>query len=125
MNNYQRYYSEAWMRTVKKFNMGKIDIQTEMNWKTILGQETDRAASYRLKNFLKSNGIVEGAKADVLVNRWLRDPSGSGKYRIPDVRLKQTGTILDGTIGDKTLATPQIQEFIIFSHGDNVIIIKP
>jgi hypothetical protein len=37
----------------------------------------------------------------------------------------QTGNILDGTIGEKTLLSPQIQDFINFSGGNNVIIVRP
>lgn len=125
INNYQRYYSEAWSQVVNDFNKGNITIPAEMNWKTVLGQHTDAIARNRLINFLRREGILEGPQTDVLVNRWLRDPSGSGKYRIPDVRLKTTGTILDGTIGNKTMASPQIQDFIQFSGGDDVIIIRP
>ena len=61
--------------------------------------------------------IPEGPGTDVLVNRWLRDPSGSGAYRVPDVRLMRTGKILDGTIGDKTMSSPQVQDFINLSGG--------
>ena len=125
MNNYQRYYNDAWQQAVKRFNMGEITIPQGQNWKTVLGQYTDAAARARLKNFLQGAGIPEGPGTDVLVNRWLRGPSGSGAYRIPDVRLMQTGNILDGTIGDKTLSSPQVQDFINFSGGNNVIIVRP
>ncbi|MCI5132889.1 MAG: hypothetical protein D3904_15580, partial [Candidatus Electrothrix sp. EH2] len=116
------YYGYYWGES---FNNGNITIPSGMHWKTLLGQKTDAAARSRLRNFLSREGIPEGSSADVLVNRFLRDPSGSGKYRIPDVRLKKTGTILDGTIGNKTSNTPQIRDFINFSGGDNVLIIKP
>jgi hypothetical protein len=125
MNNYARYYNEGWSQTVGRFNAGEITIPAGQNWRTVLGQYTDAAARGRLRNFLAREGIAEGPGADVLVNRWLRDPSGSGAYRIPDVRLMQTGTILDGTIGTKTMATPQVQDFIKFSGGNRVIIVRP
>jgi RHS repeat-associated protein len=125
MNNYQRYYNDAWMQTVKRFNNGEITIPAGQSWQTTLGQYTDAAARARLQNYLQSAGIAEGPGTNVLVNRWLRDPSGSGAYRIPDVRLIQTGNILDGTIGNKTLLSPQVQDFIKFSNGNSVIIIRP
>jgi RHS repeat-associated protein len=125
INNYQRYYSEAWTKVVNDFNKGKITIPPKMKWRTVLGQHTDSIARNRLLKFLEREGIPEGPGTDVLVNRWLRDPSGSGKYRIPDLRLNTTGTILDGTIGGKTMSSPQIQDFIQFSGGDKVIIIRP
>jgi hypothetical protein len=125
INNYQRYYNEAWIKVVDKFNAGEISIPSGLHWKTYLGHIVDKAARNRLKNFLKREGIAEGPGMEVLVNRWLRDPMGSGKYRIPDVKLEQTGIILDGTIGNKTINTPQIQDFIKFSIGNKVIIIRP
>jgi RHS repeat-associated protein len=125
INNYQRYYNEAWINVIKRFNAEEISIPSGLNWKTYLGQIADKYARNRLKSFLKREGIAEGPGMDVLVNRWLRDPMGSGKYRIPDVKLEQTGIILDGTIGNKTVNTPQIQDFIKFSIGNKVIIIRP
>jgi len=123
--NYQRYYNDAWQATVQRFNRGKIVIPEGMHWKTVLGRETDAIARARLRRFLAREGIPEGHGADVLVNRWLRDPSGSGAYRIPDVRLPNSRTILDGTIGSKTPTSPQIIDFRNFSGGDEVLIVRP
>ncbi|MEI7479978.1 MAG: hypothetical protein WCK25_06660, partial [Actinomycetes bacterium] len=125
INNYQRYYNDAWLKVTERFNKGRIQIPVGQHWKTVLGQLTDKAARDRLRNFLAREGIAEGPKADVLVNRWLRDPLGSGAYRIPDVRLLQTRKILDGTIGTKTLSMPQPRDFIQFSGGDEVIFVTP
>jgi hypothetical protein len=58
----------------------------------------------------------------VLINRYLRNLTDPSEYRISDVRLPGTGTILDGTIGDKTMSTPK---FRISSGGNKVIIVKP
>lgn len=124
-NNYKRYYAEGWERAVRKFNRGEITIPARMNWQTALGQEVDGFARLRLRRYLAREGISEGRGQDVLVNRWLRDPSGSGEYRIPDVRLTQTGTILDGTIGKKTLETPQMKDMVEFSGGNRIIIVRP
>jgi hypothetical protein len=40
------------------------------------------------------------------------------------LQLPRTGTILDGTIGNKTPNTPQVQDFINFSGGNKVIIVS-
>jgi predicted carbohydrate-binding protein with CBM5 and CBM33 domain len=90
-----------------------------------LGQRTDAIARNRLKNYPQREGIPEGHGTDVLVNRWLVDPAGSGNYRVPDIRLQRTRTILDGTIGDKPLSMPQVQDFINFSGSDRVFIVRP
>ena len=59
------------------------------------------------------------------VNRWLRDPSGSGKHRIADLQLEESRRILDGTIGRKTQNSPQVQDFGDFSRGYDVDIVRP
>jgi hypothetical protein len=123
--NYQRYYNEAAKAVVDRFNAGRIQIPAGVDWHTVLGQEIDSIARNRLRNYLAREGIAEGPGTDVLVNRWLRDPSGSGAYRIPDVRLVRGRLILDGTIGSKTLASPQIRDFVNFSGGYRVIIVRP
>jgi RHS repeat-associated protein len=125
INAYQRYYNEGWQAVVQRFLAGKIKIPAGQNWKTILGRELDGYARARLRAFLEREGISEGRGMDVLLNRYLRNPADPSDYRIPDVRLLRTGTILDGTIGEKTMNTPQIQDFIRFSGGNKVIIIKP
>ncbi|RYD83069.1 MAG: RHS repeat-associated core domain-containing protein [Verrucomicrobiaceae bacterium] len=125
MNNYQRYYNDAWSRVVPIFNSGEITIPCGLNWKTVLGQKVDKAARERLLNYLRRERIPEGPGTDVLVNRWLRDPAGSGAYRIPDLRLIQTRKILDGTIGEKTLTMPQAVDFYNFSGGFDIFFVKP
>ncbi|NIO86933.1 MAG: hypothetical protein GTN53_40490, partial [Candidatus Aminicenantes bacterium] len=53
INNYQRYYTEAWVQVIKDFNAGKIKIPTGLHWKTTLGQRVDTIARNRLRNYLK------------------------------------------------------------------------
>jgi hypothetical protein len=122
---YQQFYDEAWQATAADFNRGEIVIPAGQHWKTVLGAETDLAARANLKIWLRQQGISEGAAAQVAVNRWLRDPSGTGLYRIPDVRLPQEGMIFDGTIGGKSPNCPQILDFMKFSQGDAVMIVRP
>jgi hypothetical protein len=123
--NYQRYYNEAATSVIARFNSGRIRISEGQNWRQVLGQRIDAEARGRMLNFLEREGIAEGPAADVLVNRWLRDPSGSGRYRIPDIMLRQTGRILEGTIGDKSMTDPQITDFRTYSGGFKVEIIRP
>lgn len=85
----------------------------------------DAIARSRLRGWLSSEGISEGPGRIVEVNRWLRDPAGSGAYRIPDVRIGNANIIFDGTIGWKGATTPQIIDFRSFSGGSNVVIVKP
>ena len=58
------------------------------------------------------------------VNKRLYDPSGSGAYRIPDLRVNNH--VFDLTIGEKFAGqTSQVDDFINFSGGARVIIIRP
>ena len=91
-----------------------------------VGNRTDAIARAALRRWLSSSeGIQEGPGRIIQVNRWLRDPSGSGAYRIPDVRIPGANITFDGTIGWKTAGTPQIVDFRGFSGGDNIIIVRP
>ena len=123
--NYQRYYTDAARDVVRAFNQGKIKLPAGMNWEPVLGARIDAIARARLRNVLAREKIAEGPAADVLVNRWLRDPSGSGVHRIPDVMLKDSHRILDGTIESKTATSPQVQIFVTFSGGYSVEIVRP
>ncbi len=124
-SNYQRYYNEGWLSAVSRFNEGKITIAPGQSWRTVLGGRTDAFARERLLRYLAREGITEGPGGDVLINRWLRDLTGSGAYRIPDVMVPGSRLILDGTIGNKTQQTPQVLDFIRFSGGYEVRIVTP
>jgi RHS repeat-associated protein len=124
-STYERYYAEAGEAAVQRFNAGRLKIPSGQNWRQALGQWIDARARVRLRRFLTREGIPEGPGQDVLVNRWLRDPSGSGLYRIPDVRLMGSQRILDGTIGAKTAQTPQVVDFTTFSGGFDVRLVRP
>ncbi len=125
MAAYQTAYDEAWTTVVDRFNRGQITIPQGMHWKTVLGWRTDTIARAKLKKWLARHGLVEGPGADVAVNRWLRDPSGSGRYRIPDVLIDLDGVILDGTIGIKLPGSAQLVEFRLFSGGYEVRLVHP
>ena len=84
-----------------------------------MGRETDAAARAQLRLYLRRQGISEGRSGEVQVNRRLYDPSGSGEYRVPDVRIPSVPLILDGTIGTKTPATPQVRDFM--NWGNNQV----
>lgn len=124
-SNYQRYYNDAARQVVTRFNRGEVSIPSGVRWRTTLGQQVDNIARLRLRNFLEREGIAEGPQERVRVNRWLRDPAGSGKHRIPDVMLDNSRRILDGTIGRKLLTDPQPTDFAAFSGGYDVRLIRP
>jgi hypothetical protein len=117
---YQQFYDQA-----DSIAQARIAAGRWPNDRTIVGARMDAIARGLLRSWLRSEDILEGTESIIQVNRWLRDPKGTGAYRIPDVRLPGAGLILDGTIGLKWPKTPQVVDFRDFSGGDNVIIVRP
>lgn len=95
------------------------------NASTRLGDYVDRISANRLQAFLRSEGIPEGPNGLVQMNRWLRDPSGTGLYVRPDVRIPAAGHIYDATVGFKAYNSNQITRFGQYSSGDYITIIRP
>ena len=92
----------------------------------MIGGRTDALARGYLRSWVRNTeGLLEGPDSIIQVNRWLRDPAGSGAYRIPDVRIRGANAIFDGTIGWKDASTPQIIDFRNFSGGNTVTIVRP
>lgn len=92
-----------------------------------IGTYVDDYIKFGLQERLAAQGIQEGAGEVVELNRWLRDPVGSGAYRRPDLRIEGESFILDYTISGrgKWLTSPQISDFYKFSGGDTVTILRP
>jgi hypothetical protein len=59
------------------------------------------------------------------MNRWLRDPSGSGLYVKPDIRIPSAGVIFDATVGFKDATDVQMMRFRSFSGGDKITDVRP
>jgi len=121
---YQRYTDEAFSSVSRAQEAGRLTPPPGIATETYMGQQIDNIARIRMRRWLSSEGIDEGANEMLRVNRWLRDPAGSGKYRIPDVRVVGAN-IFDGTIGMKSLLTPQIADYFRFSMGEPVTIVRP
>jgi RHS repeat-associated protein len=119
---YQRYADEAYSSVMKGIDKGRIRLDPSMAAETQIGYLVDRATRSRLRRWATKEFGSEGPDSIVRVNRWLREPGGSG-YRIPD--LAAPGHIFDLTIGLKNSATPQIADFFRFSGGSRVTIVRP
>lgn len=117
---YQRSYDEAYVTAKSNYESGRLRVSARLNATTTIGNHADRIVTDRLKQWIER----EGLSSDVLVNRRLRNPDGIG-YRRPDVRVLSENTIIDGTIGIKTLETPQVRDFIRYSQGNTIIIVRP
>ncbi len=117
---YQQFYDQADAIAQARITAGRMSSNP-----TVVGGWMDNYARSQMRGWLASEGLVEGEGGMTQVNRWLRDPTGSGAYRIPDVRIPSANVIFDGTIGMKTSSTPQVMDFIKFSGGDKVIIVRP
>jgi hypothetical protein len=120
---YQRYADEAYETVTSQIASGRRPLSGTIAAETEIGSRVDAISRGRLRAWLRSEGISEGPGGFAQVNRWLRDPSGSGAIRIPDARVP--GHIFDLTIGTKTSATPQVADFFRFSAGSRVTIVRP
>ena len=92
---------------------------------TRLGDYVDRRSAIRLKGFLDSEGISEGAGSLIQMNRYLRDPAGTSLYVRPDVYIPSASRIFDATVGYKSYNDVQIQRFNEFSGGSYITNVRP
>jgi len=93
------------------------------NRNTRVGDFVDQESRARLRDWLQAEGIPEGFGSPVQLNRWLLDPTGSGRYVRPDVQLP--GLIMDATVGKKPPGTPQINKNAEYSGGLPTTIVRP
>ena len=117
---YQALYDEGYANTMEAAAQGLLP-----NESVVIGRKTDALARAGLRDWLNSQQISEGSGEIIRVNRRLYDPAGSGDYRIPDVYIPNSQTILDGSLQFKTGGMAQISDFKLFSRGAEVIIIRP
>ena len=118
---YQALYDQGYVIAQKMVAKGRIP-----NTARAIGSKTDEFARVGLRDWLSNvEGIEEGTKSIIQVNRRLYDPMGSGAYRVPDVYIPGSQTILDGSISFKTGASKQIIDFKRFSGGAKTTIIAP
>ena len=107
--------------TMKAIESGRLRVPKGLNEVTFAGNRADAAVTRRMQLWVEEHGLSQ----DVLLNRRITDPAGAGKVRRPDIRIPSENTIIDGTIGIKTLQTPQIRDFISYTQGNTVIIVRP
>jgi hypothetical protein len=118
---YQALYDQHYANTMQLVDSGELP-----NDRLIVGNRVDTLAREGLRNWLANvEAIDEGPGQIIQVNRRLYDPAGSGAYRVPDVHIPGSKTILDGSLSFKTRAIPQIKDFRTFSGGANTTIIRP
>jgi len=118
---YQTLYDEHYAGTMQLVSRDLIP-----NDPLIIGKRTDALARVDLRDWLENiEGIKEGRGQIIQVNRRLYDPLGSGNYRMPDVYIPESQTILDGSLQFKTNTMAQITDYQAFSRGAKVIIIRP
>jgi hypothetical protein len=118
---YQSYVDDAYAVAVVAESKGLL----KGNPNTRLGAAVDRDSATRYTNWLASENIPEGVGGMVQANRWLRDPSGTGLYVRPDIRIPGAGVSLDATVGLKWSTDLQITRFSSFSGGDRITIVRP
>ncbi|HUO91805.1 MAG TPA: hypothetical protein VMU22_02735 [Rhizomicrobium sp.] len=118
---YQALYDQHYAGTMDLVSRDLIP-----NDPLIIGRRTDALARVDLRDWLANEeGINEGTGQIIQINRRLYDPSGSGNYRVPDVYIPRSKTILDGSLQFKTGSMSQVTDYQAFSGGANVIVIRP
>jgi hypothetical protein len=118
---YQSLYDQGYSIASQNAQLGLIP-----NTARAIGSDTDAFARVGLRDWLTNvEGIDEGPGQIIQVNRRLYDPAGSGAYRVPDVYIPGSQTILDGSISFKTASSRQIIDFGTFSGGAKTTIIAP
>jgi hypothetical protein len=117
---YQAAYDAAAAAFDLDYKTGAAVPPKGLNFQTWKGGEIDRIARGRMEAFQQLNGID-----DLMVNKRLYTLGGEKQYRIPDLMLPNERTVIDGTIGAKSLSTPQIQDFFVSGKVDRVILVSP
>lgn len=120
---YQGTLSQSYADAQAELRAGSLEIPKGVSERTVLGQRADALARANLELALSPGGQLEAYKDRVLVNQYLRDPSGSGAYRIPDIQIPSEGVILDGTIGYKDINTQQVRDFFRYSPTTGTVVI--
>jgi hypothetical protein len=118
---YQALYDQHYSGTMQLAQQGLIP-----NNSLTIGIRVDALVRTDLRDWIiNGEGLQEGPGQIIQINRRLYDPAGSGAYRVPDVYVSGSQTILDGSLSFKTSLTPQVVDFGTFSGGANVTIIRP
>jgi RHS repeat-associated protein len=116
---YQQYTDEAYDGALRAERSGLL----QGNPNTRVGTFVDDVSRARLAAWLKYEGIREGPGGSVQLNRWLRNPAGTGEYVRPDVQLP--GAIMDATVGRKSPQSVQLRRNAEYSGGKPTTIVRP
>lgn len=122
---YQGFVDEGYAAAKQDLQDGILRVPSGVSETTVLGTRTDQYARTAMQEWLSGEGIDEGTGQLIQVNRYLRDPAGSGSYRIPDVNIPGANQIYDATLGFKTWSTPQVRGFYQYSGGSTITIVRP
>ena len=117
---YQQIVDEAYEAAERAWEAGWL--AKGLNKNQAIGAHMDAIARTRLRQWYANEGIMEGRKGIVQVNRRLTDPVGEA-YRIPDVRIGDV--ILDASLEAKDMLKAQVVEFFKFGNPRKVIIVRP
>jgi hypothetical protein len=124
LGRYQSVYDEAYLTVTKDISDRVLKVHDRLPEKLFIGREVDDFARREMRLFARDEGLSNDA---LRINRRLYDPEGTGQYRVPDLYLPDERTIIDGTIGKKTIDTEQIRKFFEYGNGnvERVILVTP
>jgi hypothetical protein len=122
---YQALVDQGYTNALQDLRDGTIRLRPGVSENTVLGARTDKFARDGMKQFFAGEGISEGVGRIAQLNRYLRDPSGTGAYRIPDLSIPGANQIFDASLASKSWSLPQVQGFYNYSGGSHVTIVRP
>ncbi len=90
------------------------------------GSFLDLFATRQARDFVRAEGLVEGPRADVRINRRLYDATGRIHVR-PDVYIPPARFLADGSVSNKTLSLNggQMSNMLSFSGANSILIVRP
>lgn len=119
---YQKFYEQA-----DAIAQSRISAKLWPDDPLFIGRNMDDIARNRLREWLKSEGVIDEPGGLASVNRRLYNDAGDN-YAVPDLRIDVAKAIYDGTIAvspPKTMLTPQLINFNDFSAGAHITIVRP
>jgi YD repeat-containing protein len=120
-------------RYTSAYEQGLIDVDSRIvsgSLKNMTSQPDHLFRANQIDAFarrdLRRFAAEQGHGSDLVrINQRLYLEGASGKYRVPDLYFPQSKTIFDGTLGTKSLNTPQIIDFRTATGNAPVGIVNP
>ncbi len=124
VKRYIREYNIAYGDALELHNSGElVERYPKMAANFRLGFQTDLFARSAMIDWFQDLGINTATDPNVGINQRVYDPLDEGVYRIPDLRIGDS--VLEGTLWQKTLDTPQLADIVDWTDPRSVVVVTP